>query len=130
MERDRGRKKTGRKKKRKANRDRKREKERRMERETERLGLDHHRLVYPSTGDIFKLAVLQGLLFVSFWDEFGVSVGATALPDLLAPNKWSHLVISREFETGRIKVRYTIINHTVLLMHVSANVWHIFLICK
>ncbi|BFZ12869.1 hypothetical protein BsWGS_15907 [Bradybaena similaris] len=56
------------------------------------------------TGDIIKVAVLQGLLFVSFWDEYGVSVGATAIPDVLTANTWSHLVVSRQFDSGRIKI--------------------------
>merc|ERR1711974_208288 len=41
---------------------------------------------------------------VSFWDEYGVSVGATAIPDLLIADSWNHVVISRQFDTGRIKV--------------------------
>ncbi|CAG5121821.1 unnamed protein product [Candidula unifasciata] len=56
------------------------------------------------TGDIIRVAVLQGLLFVSFWDEYGVSVGATALSEVFLADTWSHLLISREFETGRIKI--------------------------
>ncbi|CAL1538496.1 unnamed protein product [Lymnaea stagnalis] len=44
------------------------------------------------------------MLFVSFWDEYGVSVGATAVPELLASGTWSHLLVSRDFDTGRVKV--------------------------
>ena len=53
---------------------------------------------------MIKIAVLGGQLFAWFWDEYGVSVGATAIPDLLTADQWNHLFISREFETGRIKV--------------------------
>ncbi|GFO27110.1 hypothetical protein PoB_005361500 [Plakobranchus ocellatus] len=56
------------------------------------------------TGNVIKIAVLESLLFVSFWDEYGVSVGATAVPELLVADAWNHLVISREYESGRIKV--------------------------
>ncbi|XP_059161919.1 uncharacterized protein LOC131945003 [Physella acuta] len=56
------------------------------------------------TGNVIKLAVLEGLLFVSFWDEYGVSVGATALPDLLTSESWSHILVSRHYDTGRVKV--------------------------
>ncbi|GFS21948.1 hypothetical protein ElyMa_005096000 [Elysia marginata] len=56
------------------------------------------------TGNVIKIAVLEGLLFVSFWDEYGVSVGATAVPELLVADTWNHLVVSRQYHSGRIQV--------------------------
>ncbi|RUS78873.1 hypothetical protein EGW08_013348 [Elysia chlorotica] len=56
------------------------------------------------TGNVIKIAVLESLLFVSFWDEYGVSVGATAVPELLVADSWNHLVVSRQFDSGRIQV--------------------------
>ncbi|XP_067652848.1 uncharacterized protein [Haliotis asinina] len=56
------------------------------------------------TGNIIKVSMLENYLFISFWDEYGVDVGSTALPDVLIADTWCHIVITREFLTGRIKV--------------------------
>ncbi|ESO85063.1 hypothetical protein LOTGIDRAFT_168084 [Lottia gigantea] len=56
------------------------------------------------TGNIIRLSIMESILFVSFWDEYGVSVGATALPQVLVINQWNQLVVSREFATGTIAV--------------------------
>ncbi|XP_070178306.1 uncharacterized protein [Littorina saxatilis] len=56
------------------------------------------------TGNVIRLSVMQGLFFVSFWDEYGVSVGMTAIPALLSAQTWNHVVLIREFATGKIQI--------------------------
>ena len=56
------------------------------------------------TGDLMKLSVNQGIFFVSFWDEYGTSVGMTAIPHLIVPQTWNHVVLIREYQTGKILV--------------------------
>ncbi|XP_055891329.1 uncharacterized protein LOC106053633 isoform X2 [Biomphalaria glabrata] len=57
-----------------------------------------------NTGNVIRASVLEGLLIISFWDEYGVSVGATAVSEVLISDRWHHLLVSREYNTGRIKV--------------------------
>ena len=47
---------------------------------------------------------MEEYFFISFWDEYGVSVGSTAIPNVLSADTWSHVVISRDYETGRLQV--------------------------
>ncbi|KAL8619417.1 hypothetical protein ACOMHN_011768 [Nucella lapillus] len=56
------------------------------------------------TGNVIRLSVMQGLFFVSFWDEYGVSVGMTAVPGLLGGSAWNHIVLIRAFATGNIQI--------------------------
>nr|KAG5707444.1 hypothetical protein BaRGS_011948 [Batillaria attramentaria] len=57
-----------------------------------------------ATGNVIRLSVMQDLFFVNFWDEYGVSVGMTAIPSLLNGDAWNHLVLIRQFATGTIQV--------------------------
>ncbi|XP_076449517.1 uncharacterized protein LOC143285952 [Babylonia areolata] len=56
------------------------------------------------TGNVIRLSVMQGLFFVSFWDEYGVSVGMTAIPGMLLGSAWNHVVLIREIATGNIQI--------------------------
>ncbi|XP_050397177.1 uncharacterized protein LOC126815533 [Patella vulgata] len=56
------------------------------------------------TGNILRVSIMESILFISFWDEYGVSVGATALPEVILPDQWNHLIVSREFSTGTVTI--------------------------
>ncbi|XP_025115126.1 uncharacterized protein LOC112576693 isoform X1 [Pomacea canaliculata] len=56
------------------------------------------------SGNVIKMAVMESLFLVSFWDEYGVSVGVTAISDMLTSDSWNHVVVVRRFSTGNIQI--------------------------
>lgn len=69
------------------------------------------------SGNVIKMAVMESLFLVSFWDEYGVSVGVTAISDMLTSDSWNHVVVVRRFSTGNIQVRllYPMVSHPPLM---------------
>lgn len=56
------------------------------------------------TGEIIRMRVVFGIAFISFRSEHGISLGNIDIEGFLAEDKWNHVVISREYETGRITI--------------------------
>ena len=54
--------------------------------------------------EFIRVRMLANTFLVSFRDEYGMSAGMMYLTDFLTSHTWSHVIICREFATGRITI--------------------------
>lgn len=54
--------------------------------------------------EIMRIRCLANTFLVSFRDEYGMSAGMMYLVNFLEPGKWNHVVVTRDYKTGRITV--------------------------
>ncbi|KAH3772039.1 uncharacterized protein LOC127845161 [Dreissena polymorpha] len=54
--------------------------------------------------EILRIRMLANTLLVSFRDEYGMSAGMMYLVNFLNPRVWNHVIITRDYVTGRIVV--------------------------
>ena len=54
--------------------------------------------------EIMRIRCLANTFLVSFRDEYGMSAGMMYLENFLKPEQWNHVVVTRDYKTGRITV--------------------------
>lgn len=54
--------------------------------------------------EIMRIRCLANTFLVSFRDEYGMSAGMMYLVNLLTPEQWNHVVVTRDYKTGTITV--------------------------
>ena len=54
--------------------------------------------------EIMRIRCLANTFLVSFRDEYGMSAGMMYLENFLQPEQWNHVIVTRDYKTGRITV--------------------------